>query len=175
MAVPMKIPRQVSKLAAVSPKTLVKFTRPFDNHGSTMGYVVDRGPDFFLLALVSDTIHFDGFNCFRHRDLRRLEIPAKYAAFVESALNLRGERVPHRPRINLNSTSEMIRSAGLVFPLVTIHREKVAPDVMSHRACNGGRRNKCDPARDWARRSLGCPINHPQDKGDYAGRFRRSL
>jgi hypothetical protein len=114
---------------SVSSKILVRFTRPFDNGGSTVGYILDRGPQFFLLALVGDNLRFNGFNCIRYRDVRGLEVPARYAAFAESALKLRSERIPGRPRVKLSTTSELLATAGRAFPIITIHRENVDPDV----------------------------------------------
>ena len=52
-------------------KLLVQFRRPFEE-GSVHGYVIDIGPQFFLLALVSDAIRFNGFQCFRLSDVRKL-------------------------------------------------------------------------------------------------------
>jgi hypothetical protein len=34
------------------------------------GYVLDIGPKFFLLALLSDRIWFDAFECFRINDVK---------------------------------------------------------------------------------------------------------
>ena len=128
MTVPAKARRE-SLLLSVSPKVLVKFKRPFDKGGSTEGYILNRGPQFFLLALVGDDIRFNGFSCIRYRDVRGLEVPAEYAAFVEAALKLRNERIPGRPKVKLGTTSELLATAGRAFPIVTIHRENVDPDV----------------------------------------------
>ena len=108
-------------------RRLVRFTRPFEQ-GSVNGYVLDVGPQLFLLALVGDHIRFNGFQAFRVRDVRGLrENP--FAAFVESALTKRRERRPRKPRVSVRSLSELLLSAGRAFPLVTIHREEVDADV----------------------------------------------
>ena len=49
---------------------LVRFYRRFED-SSVRGYVLDIGPKFFLLALVSDRVWFDGFECFRISDVRK--------------------------------------------------------------------------------------------------------
>jgi hypothetical protein len=85
-------------------------------------------PRFFLLALVSDRIRFDGFECFRCGDVRNLR-PDLYAAFVETALRKRPELKPKKPRVNVGSIEELLLSAGRAFPLITIHREEVDPEV----------------------------------------------
>ncbi|MGB6724250.1 MAG: hypothetical protein WBE74_00015, partial [Terracidiphilus sp.] len=87
--------KRSERLALAGKKVLVQFTRSVEE-GSIMGYVLAVGPRFFLLALVDENIRFNGFQCLRLQDVRNLQVPAKYAAFVEAALKLRGER---RPRI----------------------------------------------------------------------------
>jgi hypothetical protein len=89
---------------------------------------MDVGPRFFLLALVSDRIRFDGAECFRCGDVRSLR-PDPYTAFVETALRKSRELKPKKPRVSVGSIEELLLSAGYAFPLVTIHRERVDPDV----------------------------------------------
>ena len=89
---------------------------------------MDVGPRFFLLGLVSDRIRFDGFECFRCGDVRNLT-PDLYTAFVETALRKRREPRPKKPRVSVGSIDELLLSAGRAFPLVTIHREHVAPEA----------------------------------------------
>ena len=92
------------------------------------GYVLDVGPRFFLLALVSDRIWYDGFECLRLSDVRDIKLDS-YARFAEVALKRRRERFPRKPRVNLSTVEELLVSASRVFPLVTIHREQVDPAV----------------------------------------------
>ena len=108
-------------------RQLMRFERRFVDL-TVGGYVMDVGPKFFLLALVSDRIWFDGFECFRISDVRGLSLDPR-AHFVESALKKRGERLPKSPRVNVASIEKLLISANRLFPLVTIHCEKVDPDV----------------------------------------------
>ena len=108
-------------------RRLVRFSRRFEQSPLT-GYVLDVGPKFFLLAVVSDRIWFDGFECLRIGDVSELREDTR-AKFVEAALKKRGERMPRKPRIKLDSIEDLIESAGRAFPLVTIHQEVVDPDV----------------------------------------------
>jgi hypothetical protein len=107
---------------------MVRFTRPFEQ-GSVHGYVIDIGPDFFVVAVVSDAIRFNGFQCFRFSDVRRLQVPSKYAAFAEAALKKRGERIPKTSRVDVSSLPNLLLTADRAFPLITIHREKINPHV----------------------------------------------
>jgi hypothetical protein len=108
-------------------RTFVRFESRFE-HSPVRGYVFDVGPKLFLVAVVSDRIWFDGFECFRVVDVRDLR-PDPYRAFAESALRKRGERVPKKPRVSVASIEELLLSASREFPLVTIERERVDPDV----------------------------------------------
>jgi hypothetical protein len=121
-------------------RQLVRFSRRFEE-SPVCGYVLEVGPKFFLLAVVSDRIWFDGFECFRISDISNLR-PDPYAAFAEAALKKRGERVPKKPRLSLARTEDLLLSAGRSFPLVTIHREQVDPKV-----CWIGRVGRVDRGR----------------------------
>src|SRR5687768_12410261 len=103
--------------SAMRARRLVRFTRPFELD-SVNGYVLDVGREFFLLALVSDRIRFDGFQALRLRDVRGLR-DNPFAAFVESALKKRHERTPRKPSVSVRSLRELLVSAGRAFPLVT--------------------------------------------------------
>jgi hypothetical protein len=108
-------------------RRFVRFSRRFEKH-AVRGYVLDVGPQFFLLALVSDRIWYDGFECFRISDVSKLR-PDPYEPFVEQALRARGEKWPGKPRISLKNIQELVLTAGQAFPLVAIHREEVDPNV----------------------------------------------
>ena len=92
------------------------------------GYVLDVGPKFFLLSLVSDRIWFDGFECVRVSDVIAIK-PDPYADFAERALKKRGERVPKKPRVDLERIEALLLSASRAFPLLAIHLEQADPDV----------------------------------------------
>lgn len=108
-------------------RRFVRFDRRFED-SPVRGYVLDVGPKFFLLALVSDRIWFDGFECFRVGDVRGFR-PDPHSRFAESALRKRRDRLPQKPRVSLVSIEELLVSAGRQFPLITVHREGVDPDV----------------------------------------------
>jgi hypothetical protein len=117
---------------AMRDEGLVRFFRRFEDH-LIHGYVLDVGPKFFLLALVSDRIWLDGFECFRISDVKGLKSEPK-VKFVEAALKMRGERKPKKPAVNVKTIQELLLSASKSFPLVTIHRE-----IVSANACWIGR------------------------------------
>lgn len=92
---------------------LVRFRRPFED-GSVHGYVLDVGREFFLLALVSDQIRFNGFQCFRTIDVRHLR-PDPFAAFMESALKKRRESKPDPREVSVSSLRALLLSASKSF------------------------------------------------------------
>src|SRR5687768_11500196 len=108
-------------------RQLVQLSRRFEDT-PIRGYVLDIGPSFFVIAIVSDRIRFDGFECFRFADL--LEVKADLNIhFVETALRKRGERMPRKPSLRVTSVRDLLLTAARTFPLVTIHREEVDPTV----------------------------------------------
>ena len=114
-------------IAAAKSRQLVRLSRRFERTHAC-GYLLDVGPQFLLLLLVSDPIWFDGFECFRVNDIRSVR-PEPYSAFVESALRKRKARRPRKPSISLRSVTAMVQSAGRAFPLVAVHREEIDPSV----------------------------------------------
>src|SRR5215813_5164123 len=74
--------RSTRLAGALRSKHLVRFTRPFED-GSVNGYVLAIGPRWFLVSLVGDGIRFDGFQCFRLSDVRKVYIPHPHTAFIE--------------------------------------------------------------------------------------------
>jgi hypothetical protein len=109
---------------------LVRFSRAFEP-GTVNGYVLDIGPQFFLLALVSDGLYLNGFQCFRLSDVQRLSVPDKYSRFHEAVLKKRGEKVPKKIPVAVSNLPELLLTANRAFPLVTIHRETVDREVCS--------------------------------------------
>ena len=107
-------------------RRLVRFARRYES-GWVHGYVLDVGPKFVLLATLGE-VRPDGFGCFRISDIR--DLPSDpYAAFAEAALKKTAHRRPRKPKVSVASIEELLVSANKLFPLVTIHREKVNPEV----------------------------------------------
>jgi hypothetical protein len=117
---------------AMRSRKLVRITRPLER-GWVHGYVLAVGRQWFVLAVVTDQVRFDGCRAFRLRDVRTLrEDP--YAPFVASALRKRRVKRPRKPKVSIRSLRELLSSAGRSFPLVTIHRE-----ILEKGACHIGR------------------------------------
>jgi len=119
--------RSLQPADAMRSRRFVRIARRFDDE-RIRGYVSGVGPRWFLVTLVSDRLWFDGFECFRVADIKKLDSDP-YATFAEAALKKRKERKPKHSRIRLGSIEEVLLSAGRAFPLVAIHREVKNPDV----------------------------------------------
>jgi hypothetical protein len=120
----MQKKKKLQLALALRNRLLVRFASALER-GTVNGYVLDIGPQFFLIALVSDGIRPNGFQCYRLSDIRKLRVPDKYARFHEAVLKKRGIRLPKKPRVNVSSLAALLLTANRAFPLVTIHRERL--------------------------------------------------
>ncbi len=146
--------KHLTRLAqAMLSRSLIEFCNRFESD-RVRGYVLDIGPRFVLVAIVSDRFWFDGFSCFRIRDLSAIRDEPR-AEFIERALELRGEKRPERPPVDLADKRTLLLSAAKAFPLVTLHYEKADPDVCFIGRVFGVGRSKLKmleigPGADWS-------------------------
>lgn len=112
---------------ALKERWFVQFSRNFEG-GHVRGYMLSIGPQFFLLASVSDNIRFNGFECLRIGDVRNFR-QEPTARFITAALKMRVERRPRKPNVSVASIEDILTSAGGLFPLDTIHRERIKPAI----------------------------------------------
>jgi hypothetical protein len=160
---------------AAKSRRLVRLSRRFERT-AVRGYVLDVGPQFFLLSLVSDRIWFDGFECFRVADIRSVK-PDPHAAFVEAALRKRKAPRPRKPPVSVRSVAGMVQSAGRAFPLVAVHREGIDPSVCwigRVLEVREGRASllEVDPAAKWRDRTTSfrlAEVTRLNFGGDYEG------
>ncbi|RYD71603.1 MAG: hypothetical protein EOP84_24625 [Verrucomicrobiaceae bacterium] len=132
--------------------------------GWTYGYVVALGRQWCVLLVVGGGITFDGYKAIRLKDVAALTVPTPYAAFIEKALKKRKLRRPMSVVLDLSSTAELLHSANVHYPLVTVHRETVDPDV-----CHIGRvistsrtsvtLHEIGPAATWDEELLSYPLS----------------
>ena len=123
----MAIDRALQLADAARRRLFVRLRRRFEKT-PIRGYVIEVGPKWFLLGLVSDRIWLDGYECFRIQDIGSVAADP-YAAFAEAALRKRREPQPGNPCVNVATIEDLLLSASRASPLVTIHREEVDPDV----------------------------------------------
>ncbi len=111
---------------AMRRKVIVRFVRPFEQ-GSFTGYVLDIVETFFLLAALNEGFEFEQYSCLRIADVRNLESPAAHEAFYKAVRKKRGDKVPKKIRVDLTNALSILRT--LHPSLVTVHRERIAPDT----------------------------------------------
>lgn len=110
---------------AMKQKLFVRFKSRFEP-GYVRGYVLDVGPEFFLVAVTGEDCRFNGFLCLRVADTRKFsEDP--YAEFAVAALRARGESLKRKPKIRLASIQDILRSAGKLSSAIVIERQKHKP------------------------------------------------
>ncbi len=107
----------------------IRIERDEIEDGHETGFVVGVNSAVILLQIVTDEIHLNGYQAIRTADVTEVEAPDPHAAFIEQALELRGEILDLDPGIDITSIPSIVSSAGSKFPLITIHRELADPDV----------------------------------------------
>lgn len=163
---------------AFSNAIVVRFSNPYES-GWTHGYVLDIGPKFFLLGLIDDQMRFDGFECFLRSDIRRLRVPDPYEAFAVAALRKRGQHIERKPDVDLTSLPAMLQTAGRLFPLITIHRERVKPDTfeigtITHISESHLQLLEIGPDAIWDKRPTKIPLNDITRVG-FGGGYEEAL
>jgi hypothetical protein len=156
--------KRIAKLnMALQKNIMVWFLRPFDT-ASTQGYVLDLGPRFFLMATFGTGFQFDGFQCLRYSDIRKLEVPFSYAKVTEAVLAKRKTTIPAKPQVDVSNLQALLLSADQAFPFLVICREKVNPDT-----CEVGRLLEVDktsvtlfgigPDAKWQKKPTKCRLS----------------
>ncbi len=120
--IPLKTPGFRARLREAQLKgELVRVWRGNLEHGSFCGYVAGSGREFFLLAVVGDTLGFDGLYAMRHRDVTELEAPEAHAAFVTRALALRQVEIARPQGFPLDDIAQVLQAASQLGPVLGVH------------------------------------------------------
>lgn len=141
------------------------------------GFVLEWTDELTLVNVVADEMDLDGYSVIRNKDIRRWR-PLDRKSFIGRALKLK-ELAPVSPDgLSLGTWPDVLESAGKIFPLLTIHREKINP-----RVCYIGRVSsltekvvtlrKIDPDARWGdtKRYRLCDLT----KIDFGGRYEEAL
>lgn len=160
--------------SAMGERTLMRFHRRFED-GWVNGYVVGIGPAFVMLAEVSDHVRFNGFGCYRLADIRNLR-PAAYSEFMEAALEKLGEVQPETPPVALNSVSDILATAGVLFPMVTVHTDKNVSYIGAVVRVDGGVvwMQDIGPDAIWDARATARSLEHVT-RIDFGGAYEAAL
>lgn len=94
------------------------------------GYVVGVSDLFLLLHSIDPNyINLNGYIVLRAQDVHRYRIRDDSEFFLNRAFHLKGIQPVPQSEINLSSFRELLDSANLLFPLVTIHRELMDAEI----------------------------------------------
>ncbi|MFG0248362.1 MAG: hypothetical protein ACF8OB_05700 [Phycisphaeraceae bacterium JB051] len=109
-------------------KQMIQFSNPYED-GTIIGYPVSLSDTWLLLANIDDSVRYNGFHCIRIADIRSLKYPFAQAQFFIDALQIRQLSCPSKPDIKLSSIQLLLKSAARLFPVTTIHRQRIDPDI----------------------------------------------
>ena len=126
----METVRRVMVGARRSGRVVEVWRRRVDPH-PLRGVVVDVARELALLHRLSDAIHLDGYSVVRVADVSRVDAGPDRGRFYSRALALRREKARLPKGINLSGMGSAISTAATLFPLVTLHRERISPDTCS--------------------------------------------
>src|SRR4051794_11039929 len=108
---------------------IVRVRRGIRRADKLEGYVVGIGKKWLLLHLLSPEIFLNGYSAVRISDVKEVTDLGGSDSFPGRALALAGEKPEGLPEIDLSSTKALLAAAGAVSPLVSIHVERVDPEV----------------------------------------------
>lgn len=91
--------------------------------GHVDGFVAAVGLEFFVLEILSETIHLDGFNCMRFTDVTGCENPAPYQEFMLKVIAARNLKRAPTPELNLSSLWSLLETGRKTFPIATLHMQ----------------------------------------------------
>ena len=108
--------------------TLVGVERVDLADGLIVGFVAGCGPDWLALDVVDQSVRIDGVTCLAYADLSYVEAPPPGADFTLKALRALGVERPTGLDVDLTSLETLLRTAGSLYPVLTISAEGSEPD-----------------------------------------------
>jgi hypothetical protein len=141
---------------AAETAVLVRVERPSITEDRLDGFVVGLSEKLVLLHLLDRSLFLDGYSAVPLRHVETARVLDDHDSFADRALRLRGERPLAQPKVLLHDLASLLSSADGLFPLVTIHAERLHADE-----CYIGRARRMtrtavelreiDPAARWGR------------------------
>ena len=109
---------------------IVRIDRQPEIEDQIDGYVVGVSECFVMLHLLDPNfVNLNGYIVLRSDDVRRYRVRDDNDFFLNRALKLKGIRPALPAAIDLTSFGTLLESANKQFPLLTIHRELMDPDI----------------------------------------------
>jgi hypothetical protein len=95
----------------------------------TTGYLVGLSDQCLVLHLITDDYLLNGYAAFPLTGIKRYRVVTKWNRIMARAMAARKLSPVSQPRIELTDMPSLLKSANKLFPLVTIHRERIADDA----------------------------------------------
>jgi hypothetical protein len=114
---------------AADQERVVRVRRGIRRADKLEGYVVGIGRRWFLLHLLSPDIFLNGYSALRIADVNQVKDLGGTESFPARALALAGEKPRRLPEVELSSARTLLATAGAISPVVSIHTERIEPDV----------------------------------------------
>lgn len=95
----------------------------------TTGYLVGLSDQFLMLHLITDDYLLNGYAVFPLNDIERYRLVTKWRRIMARAMATRKLSPVPQPKIELTDMPSLLKSANKLFPIVTIHRERIANDA----------------------------------------------
>src|ERR1044071_4885349 len=95
------------------------------------GFVMGVSGELVMLHALSDRLDLDGYEIVRLRDLTECTGDFERRGVYEAALRLKESHPQPVAGIRLDGIEAAIESANSLFPVIVLHRERVAPDEVA--------------------------------------------
>lgn len=120
------------------------------------GFVVGIGAQFLLLHTLDECFCLNGYSAIRLSDIRGCKSLVKHNRIAERILKIRGLIPVSLPQVSLANLADLLISANMSYPLVTIFKECIDPEVcyigkVAEIMTKTIRLVEIDPAAKWLR------------------------
>lgn len=95
----------------------------------TTGYLVGLSEQFLMLHLITDDYLLNGYAAFPLAEIKRYRLVTNWNRIAARAMAARRLPPVPQPKIALTDIQSLLISANKLFPLITIHRERIADDA----------------------------------------------
>lgn len=116
---------------------LVRIDRQPIDEDMLEGYVVGTSEKFVLLHVLDPNMYLNGYTAIRVDDVKRYRVLEDNDFFANKALELRKQFPQPLKKLNLSDLRSLIETANRLYPIITIHREK-----MNNKVCFIGKAAK---------------------------------
>jgi hypothetical protein len=93
------------------------------------GFVLAYSETLTLLNVLTDDYILNGYSVIRNQDIVSYLPYDSPNYFLNRAVKLKGIKHKRAPKVNISDCPLLLKTTNQLFPLITIHRELISPDV----------------------------------------------